>query len=157
MPEANTEGRYKRHLLSYVDEAGNRRALDVPRPSYELGNAKHWAGGLTERWQLGGKAGFRLSDSAPDAVTPRARNDAGLVVINARYNLTYRWDALVEARYLSANQAGVSDAGALLTVSRQIGENFQLGLGYNFNAASDDLTDLTTNRSGPFLNLVAKF
>ena len=52
MPEANTEGRYKRHLLSYVDEAGNRRALDVPRPSYELGNAKHFPAGLTERWQL---------------------------------------------------------------------------------------------------------
>ena len=112
---------------------------------------------LNDRWELGGKLGFRLSDSAPDAVTPLAGNDAGLVVINARYNLTYQWDALLEARYLTAPQAGLSDVGTLVTVSRQIGENFQLGLGYNFNAASDDLTDLRNNRSGVFVNLLAKF
>ena len=112
---------------------------------------------LNDRWELGGKLGFRLSDSAPDAVTPLARNDAGLVVVNARYSLTYQWDVLLEARYLGATQAGLSDSGALVTVSRQIGENFQLGLGYNFNAASDDLTDLTNNRSGVFVNLLAKF
>ena len=112
---------------------------------------------LNDRWELGGKLGFRLSDSAPNAVVPLARNDAGLVVVNARYNLTYQWDALLEARYLTATQAGLSDFGTLVTVSRQIGENFQLGLGYNFNAASDDLTDLSRNRSGLFLDLVAKF
>jgi hypothetical protein len=112
---------------------------------------------LNERWEIGGKLGVRLSDSSPDAVTPLARNDATLAVVNARYNLTYQWDALVEARYLTARQAGISNFGTLVTVSRQIGENYQLGLGYNFNAASDDLTDLSRNRSGAFVNLVAKF
>jgi hypothetical protein len=112
---------------------------------------------LSDRWEVGGKVGLRLSESAPDAATPLAQNDASLLVVNARYNLTYQWDVLLEARHLRATQAGLSDTGGLVTVSRQIGENFNLGLGYNFDAASDDLTDLTRERSGVFVNLVAKF
>ena len=64
MPEANTGDRHKRHLLSYVDEVGNRQVLRVPRPNYELGNAKHLPDGLTERWQL---RRVEVSDLSPGA------------------------------------------------------------------------------------------
>ena len=112
---------------------------------------------VTPRWTLGGKLGFRLSNSAPDAATPLAKNDAGLAVLNARYHLTHEWDLLLEGRYLEARQSGITETGILATAYRQFGPNVMLGLGYNFGNVSDDLTDLTTDDEGIFLNLVTQF
>ncbi len=112
---------------------------------------------VNPRWTLGGKLGFRLSNSAPDAATPLAKNDAGLAVLNARYHLTHEWDLLLEGRYLDARQSGITDTGVLATAYRQFGPNVMLGLGYNFGNVSDDLTDLTTDVEGVFLNLVTQF
>jgi hypothetical protein len=43
--------------------------------------------------------------------------------------------------------------GALVAVSRYVGEHLKVGLGYNFTDFSDDLTDLDFNHQGLFLNL----
>lgn len=126
--------RQKSHVLS----------LDV---TYDVG----------PHWTLGGKLGLRLSESAPDATTPLAKNDAALFVLNARYHLTHEWDLLVEGRYLEARDAGLSETGALATVYRHIGPHAMLGLGYNFGSFSDDLTDLTTDDEGIFIYLLTQF
>lgn len=109
------------------------------------------------RWTLGAKLGYRLGESAPDDVTPLQQNDAMLAVLNARYHLTSKWDVLVEGRYLSARQAGIDEFGVLGTVYRHVGDNFMVGVGYNFGQFSDDLTDLTTDDAGIFLNVIAQF
>ena len=44
-------------------------------------------------------------------------------------------------------------AGALTAVSRYLGDNLKIGLGYNFADFSDDLTDLDYDHQGFFLNL----
>jgi len=44
-------------------------------------------------------------------------------------------------------------AGALVAVSRRIGDHFKVGAGYNFTDFSDDLTDLSYDHRGFFLNL----
>ena len=108
-------------------------------------------------WTLGGKLGFRLSESAPDAATPLAKNDAALIVLNARYHLTHEWDLLVEGRHLEARNAGLSETGFLATAYRSIGPNAKIGLGYNFGSFSDDLTDLTADDKGVFLNILTQF
>ena len=46
-----------------------------------------------------------------------------------------------------------SRAGALATVSRYVGDHLKLGLGYNFTDFSEDLTDLSYQHHGVFLNL----
>lgn len=112
---------------------------------------------LTQRWSLGGKLGGRWSRSAPDDASRLTRNDAWLLVGNARYHLGHNWDVLVEARHLEAKQAGISETSALGAVYRHVGNNFKLGLGYNFGSFSDDLTDLTYDDKGVFVNLIAKF
>ncbi len=131
------------------DETGPRQRSHVFSidATYDLG----------PKWQIGGKLGYRVSQSAPDATTPLAQNDAGLVVLNARYHLNRKWDALLEGRYLMAEQAGLSNAGAVATLYRQFGQHMMLGVGYDFGAVSDDLTDLTETRQGVFVNLIAKF
>lgn len=112
---------------------------------------------LNQQWEVGGKLGFRLSESSPDGVIALARNDAFLGVVNARYHLTHEWDLLLEGRYLKARQAGLSEFGLLGTAYRHMGNNLMLGLGYNFGKFSDDLTDLSTDNQGIFLNLIAKY
>ena len=45
-------------------------------------------------------------------------------------------------------------SGALVTLSRYLGDHFKVGVGYNFTDFSDDLTDLSYEHHGWFLNLV---
>lgn len=112
---------------------------------------------VSRYWTVGGKLGLRLSDSAANATAPLAANDAWLAVLNGRYHIVHQWDALLEARMLRLQQAQTTDVGFLGAVYRQFGNNVELGLGYNFGTFSDDLTDLTQDDRGLFVNLIAKF
>jgi hypothetical protein len=42
-------------------------------------------------------------------------------------------------------------------VYRHVGNNFKVGVGYNFGRFSDDLRDLKMDDRGVFLNMVGKF
>ncbi|MEP4246518.1 hypothetical protein [Tateyamaria sp.] len=112
---------------------------------------------LNKNWTLGGKLGGRFSDTAVDANSSFEGNDAWLAVVNARYHLTHKWDILMEARHLQANQADFSETGFLAAGYRHVGNNLKIGVGYNFGQFSDDLTDITLDDQGPFINLIAKF
>ena len=112
---------------------------------------------LNPQWTLGAKVGVRISESSPSEGVAFAQNDAWLGVVNLRYHLVHNWDILLEARHLQADQAGVSETSFLGAVYRQFGPNAKIGLGYNFGSFSDDLTDLTYDDKGVFLNVIAKF
>jgi hypothetical protein len=112
---------------------------------------------LNRNWTVGGKLGVRLSETSPTAVTPFSKNDAWLAVATARYHIVHEWDALLEARAFGAVQSGTTEYGALAAVYRHFGNNFEVGVGYNFGRFSDDLTDLTLDDKGAFVNLIAKF
>lgn len=112
---------------------------------------------VDERWTIGGKIGGRISRSSPNSTSPFADNDAYLAVINGRYHLTHKWDVLLEGRYLKAEQGGFDNFGVLGAAYRHLGNNFKVGVGYNFGSFSDDLTDLTYDERGVFINLIAKF
>ncbi|PTX53841.1 hypothetical protein C8N43_3884 [Litoreibacter ponti] len=112
---------------------------------------------LDRQWTIGGKVGARFSESSPDANVAFQKNDAWLVVANARYHVTHKWDVLVEGRVLKAEQAGTTEFGLLGAAYRHVGNNYKLGVGYNFGKFSDDLTDLTFDDRGVFINLIAKF
>ena len=47
--------------------------------------------------------------------------------------------------------------GVLAGIYRHIGDNLKIGVGYNFGRFSDDLTDLTLDDEGFFVNVVGKF
>lgn len=42
-------------------------------------------------------------------------------------------------------------------VYKHVGNNVKVGVGYNFGTFSDDLTDLSRDDQGAFLNFIAKF
>lgn len=109
---------------------------------------------LDEHWTLGAKVGGRYSEQ--DSGNGFVSNNATLGVLNLRYHSVHKWDALLEVRHLKAQDIG-SETGVLAAVYRHVGNNFKIGLGYNFGKFSDDLTDVTYNDRGVFLNLVGKF
>ncbi|MEP1145018.1 MAG: hypothetical protein ABJH52_14965 [Henriciella sp.] len=107
---------------------------------------------------LGGKMGYRdgevsLSRSDDDFV----ENSASLVVARADIHFVKKWDALIEARLLEVDASQDSKAGVLAALYRHVGDNAKVGIGYNFTDFSDDLTDLSFDDEGLFLNVIAKF
>jgi len=82
---------------------------------------------------------------------------AQLGVIRADLHLVKKWDAVVEGRILDVEEAEDRRIGVLAALYRHVGDNVKAGVGYNFTDFSDDLTDLSFDNSGVFVNLVSKF
>ncbi|THH35167.1 hypothetical protein E4Z66_15190 [Aliishimia ponticola] len=112
---------------------------------------------LNEQWSLGAKVGARLAESAVDSDSDYTRNDAVLGVLNARWHVVKNWDALFEVRALELYDAGTTEIGGLAAIYRHVGDHLKIGVGYNLTNFSDDLTDLTYDDRGAFINIVAKF
>jgi hypothetical protein len=109
---------------------------------------------LTPRLSVGGKYAHRrgllsLSRDNPEFF----ENAADLYVLRTDYRFKDDWEALVEARVLEMPDLSDQRSGALVVVSRYLNPRFKVGLGYNFTDFSDDLTDLSFDHRGAFLNL----
>jgi hypothetical protein len=84
-------------------------------------------------------------------------SSAHLGIVRADLHVVKNWDLLLEGRVMHMPQAQTTDLGALAALYHHLGDNFKVGIGYNFGQFSDDLRDLTFNDRGAFLNVVAKF
>ncbi|HEU4428803.1 MAG TPA: flagellar motor protein MotB, partial [Myxococcota bacterium] len=110
---------------------------------------------VTKSWSVGGKYAYRLGEVSLDRENPQFfDNSAQLFIL--RNDLRFRkfWEASLEARLLDMRDLNERRSGALIGISRYLGEHFKVGVGYNFADFSDDLTDLTYDDHGLFLNLV---
>ena len=113
---------------------------------------------------VGGKYGFRIGQvkyrtddgSGTGFAEEWQESSAHLDILRADLHLIKKWDLLVEGRVMHI--PGVdTDYGALAALYRHVGDNFKVGVGYNFGRFSDDLRDLTLDDQGVFLNVVGKF
>jgi len=109
---------------------------------------------LNPNWTVGGKIGGRWSEQ--DNGTGFFTNNATLGVVNLRYHAVHKWDFLLEARQLDAQDVG-EQFGMLAAAYRHFGNNLKVGLGYNAGRFSDDLADVTYDDRGVFLNVIGKF
>jgi len=112
---------------------------------------------LNQNWTLGGKFGYRNSETSADEASPFEQNDAVLSAVSLRYHMVHEWDALLEVRNFQTIQGGTSETALLAAAYRHMGNNLKVGVGYNFGSFSDDLTDLTYDNEGVFLNIIAKY
>lgn len=113
---------------------------------------------------VGGKYGFRYGEVRQRLLEgDRGKFDqwqtssAHLGIVRTDLHFVKNWDVLLEGRVLHMPEAKTTDFGALVALYRQVGENFKVGVGYNFGSFSDDLRDLTLNDQGVFLNVIGKF
>lgn len=112
---------------------------------------------LTPRWSIGGKVAYRLGQVSQDRVNPQFFDSrAQLVILRADWHVIRHWDAVLEARQLDLPDAGDRKEGVLAALYRHLNDNVKLGAGYNFTTFSDDLTDLSYDSQGVFINLVGK-
>jgi hypothetical protein len=79
-----------------------------------------------------------------------------LGILRTDYHVVKAWDAMAEARILWTPE-GTSQIGFVAALYRDMGENFKMGVGYNFGSFSDDLRDFVQDDQGVFVNLVGKF
>ncbi|MBD3647993.1 MAG: OmpA family protein, partial [Pseudomonadales bacterium] len=109
---------------------------------------------VTRRLTLGAKYAYRLGQVSIDREnTDFLDNNAHLYVVRTDYDIGANWEVLVEARMLDMTDFNETRSGALITVSRYLGDHVKLGAGYNFTDFSDDLTDLSYTHHGFFLNI----
>jgi hypothetical protein len=110
---------------------------------------------LTPGWSIGGKLAYRLGQVSLDREDPEFfDNSAQLVVLRADWRFHAEWEGVAEARLLELPDVNQRRSGALLGVYRSMGQNLKIGAGYNFTDFSDDLTDLSYDHQGAFVNVV---
>ena len=107
---------------------------------------------------VGGKYALRIGQLKDNTTGgPWLDSQAQLLIGRVDLHIVSEWDVSGEVRWLDTTTAQSQQAGALLAVYRHVGENFKLGVGYNFTDYTDDLTNLSTHNHGVFLNAVGKF
>jgi hypothetical protein len=113
---------------------------------------------INEYLTIGAKYGFRFGEVSTSRLTQDfTTSSAHLGIVRLDVNVVKNWDALVEGRVLYASETQQTYFGALAAVYRHVGNNAKIGIGYNFGEFSDDLTDLTYDDQGVFLNVIGKF
>jgi hypothetical protein len=109
---------------------------------------------LTSHWGVGGKYAFRRGEVSLERKNPDFfENDAHLLILRTDYRFLRDWEVLAEGRVLDMPDLDERRSGALFSVSRYLGEHFKVGVGYNFTDFSEDLTDLSYDHHGFFLNM----
>ncbi len=91
------------------------------------------------------------------AAGPWFDSTANFMAGQVRYQTTYKWDGLLEYRWLNTVEDDGTRQGWLIAVDRHINENFRVGVGYNFTEFSDQLTSLAFDHEGWFLNLTGVY
>ena len=111
---------------------------------------------ITADWTIGGKYAYRLGQASLDRVLQQFfDNAAQLVVLRVDWEFRKGWESLVEGRMLDLPDVSQRRSGALAGIYRYLGKNVKVGAGYNFTDFSDDLTDLSYDHQGFFVNLIA--
>jgi len=110
---------------------------------------------LTPAWSVGGKYAYRLGQVALDRENRDFfDNNAHLGILRTDLRFLTHWEGLLEGRILELSDLDERRSGILAAVYRYIGENVKVGVGYNFTDFSEDLTDLSYDQRGVFLNIV---
>ncbi len=110
---------------------------------------------LTQKWSVGGKYAYRRGEVSLDREDPEFfDNSAHLFILRTDYRFLRNWELLAEGRMLDLPDLNERRSGALLTLYRYLGNHFKVGIGYNFTDFSEDLTDLSYDHHGFFLNVL---
>ncbi len=108
---------------------------------------------LNSKWQLAEKLAYKDSEIKLNEAD-WAASETYLWINRLNYKYRDDIDLFVEYRTLENKQAEDRKSGFLLGGYKKFTNNFKLGAGYNFTDFNDDLTDLSYEAKGWFLNLI---
>ncbi len=113
---------------------------------------------LNEKLSVGAKYGIRIGEVEWTRGEGNFETStAQLAVVRLDYEVVHKWDVLLEARALWMSELEQVQYGALAGIYRQVSDNLKVGVGYNFGRYSDNLTDLSHDDGGMFLNVIGQF
>ena len=114
---------------------------------------------LTERWSIGGKYAYRLSElrMSRDSSAEWFDSRGQLIAARVDWHVVKKWDLMAEVRRRDEFAAKDSRTGMLVGAYRHFGNHFKAGVGYNFSDFSDDLTDMSYRSRGFFINAIGKY
>lgn len=85
---------------------------------------------VTRSWSIGGKYAYRLGQASLDREDPELfDNSAHLAILRNDLRLVKDWEGSAELRMLALPDLEEQRSGALLTVSRYLGDNLKVGVG----------------------------
>jgi flagellar motor protein MotB len=109
---------------------------------------------VSSRWSIGGKYAYRTGEVSLDREDPVFfDNTANLYIVRADFRFMENWEGMLEGRLLDLPDVQDSRSGTLIVISRRLGDHLKVGAGYNFTDFTDDLTDLSFDNRGVFLNM----
>ena len=113
---------------------------------------------FNQRWDIGAKYAVRLESlRAGQGEGEWYDSNLDLYAVRLNYEFIKQWYAFGEYHLLRDMKDDSYEHGAIVAVYREVGQNFKVGVGYNFSKFDDDLTDLDYNAKGWFINLIGKF
>ncbi|MGL4402313.1 MAG: hypothetical protein ACRCTS_01035 [Fusobacteriaceae bacterium] len=113
---------------------------------------------ISEKWDIGFKYAYRQEKVRVDRDSgPWFASSLDLFAVRLNYELIRKWDLFGEYHWLRNITDDQIKHGAMVGVYRELNDNLQLGVGYNFTQFDDDLTRLDYKSKGWFINLIGKF
>jgi hypothetical protein len=113
---------------------------------------------LSRYFSLGGKAAYKSAQMRMGRTSGEwFSSDTVLFAGRLDYHVIKNWDASFEYRFLKVFQAEDYKHGPLVCLYRHFGDHIKVGVGYNFTDFNDDLTNLSYEAGGWFVNFVAKW
>lgn len=86
-----------------------------------------------------------------------AESDIYLTGFSASYSVMKDWDVTGEYHWKQDDSLDNLEQGALVSVNKQLSDNFKVGIGYNFSSFEDDLVhEDDYDAQGVFINLIGK-
>ncbi len=111
---------------------------------------------LSRYFSLGAKAAYKSGQMRLGRTSGEwVYSDTMLFVGRLNYHFIKNWDASLEYRYLEVVQAKDYKHGPVVCLYRHIGDHVMIGVGYNFTDFNDDLTNLSYEAGGWFVNFIA--
>ncbi|OQY41277.1 MAG: hypothetical protein B6227_05645 [Fusobacteriia bacterium 4572_74] len=113
-----------------------------------------------EKWEFGVKLAQKKKKEIfrrESGSNYQVRSNIYLTGLKATYHVMHKWDIFGEYHWKVDGYENDLEQGALVAVNRHIGDNFKIGVGYNFSKFNDDLRRDDYNSQGWFINLVGKF
>ncbi len=137
-----------------INAAGNK--LGPAQRSYILSADGNY--GINRYLTLGAKYGFRIGEvSHTRSSRDFEESSAHLGIIRADLHVVKNWDLMMELRALHTTEIDTTKYGFVSAIYRHVREDMKIGVGYNFGRFSDDVSDLTHDDGGVFVNIVGKF
>jgi hypothetical protein len=111
---------------------------------------------INDQWQAAEKIAYRI-ESEQVTGFEFTQTHTWLMVHRLNYKIDKNWTISGELRDLAQVEAKDNKMGLMVEAVRELNDNTELAVGWNFTHFSDDLSNLSYTTTGPFVRMTGKF